>query len=161
MATSAVALGKVQLARARGDKIPEGWIIDSEGHATTDPEDYWRGGALLPLGGDQGHKGYGLAFMVEVFCGLLTGLGYGVAKDGKHNDGNFIAVFDVARFMEPRLFKGQMSDFIDYLKAGSAEGSEVLYPGELEARTAIQRREEGIFIEDNTWADLEELDTTS
>lgn len=91
IATSAAALGEVQLARQRGDAILLGWVIDSEGRPTTDPNDCWKGtgGALLPLGGDQGHKGYGLAFMVEVSCGLLTGLGYGLAADGKHNDGNF------------------------------------------------------------------------
>src|SRR5580704_932188 len=83
MATSAVALGKVQLARQRGEAIPLGWVVDKDGQPTTDPEAYWEGGALLPLGGDQGHKGYGLSFMVEVFCGLLTGLGYGVAADGR------------------------------------------------------------------------------
>ena len=159
MATSAVALGKVQLARQRGDAIPLGWIIDSAGNGTSDPNEYWKGdgGALLPLGGDQGHKGYGLAFMVEVFCGLLTGLGYGVAADGKHNDGNFIALFDVARFMDPDAFKIQMSDFIDYLKAGATEGSEVVFPGEMEQRTAEKRRAEGIWIEDKTWSELEEL----
>jgi uncharacterized oxidoreductase len=163
MATSAVALGKVQLARQRGDAIPLGWVIDSEGQPTTNPNDYWKGtgGALLPLGGDQGHKGYGLAFMVEVFCGLLTGLGYGVAADGKHNDGNFIAAYDVARFMDPVEFKTQMSDFIDYLKLGGTEGSEVLFPGEIEQRTAAKRLAEGVWIEQKTWDELVELDTAA
>jgi LDH2 family malate/lactate/ureidoglycolate dehydrogenase len=163
MATSAVALGKVQLARQRGDSIPLGWIIDSNGQPTTDPNDYWKdgGGALLPLGGDQGHKGYGLAFMVEVFCGLLTGLGYGVAADGKHNDGNFIAGYDVARFMDPGEFKAQMSDFIDYLKAGAPAGAEVLFPGEMEQRTAKARLSEGIWIEEKTWDELVEFDSAT
>jgi LDH2 family malate/lactate/ureidoglycolate dehydrogenase len=157
MATSAVALGKVHLLRARGETLPPGWIVDREGKPSTDPEDYYTGGALLPLGGDQGHKGFGLGFMVEVFCGLLTGLGYGVAKDGKHNDGNFIAVHDVACFMDPTEFKEQVSDFIEYLKAGAAEGSEVLFPGELEQRTKAKRQAEGIYIEESTWSDLQDL----
>jgi uncharacterized oxidoreductase len=158
MATSAVALGKVQLARQRGDAIPLGWIVDKNGEPSTDPEAYWAGGALLPLGGDQGHKGYGLSFMVEVFCGLLTGLGYGVAADGKHNDGNFIAVHDVSCFMDPDTFRDQVSDFIDYLKAGAAEGSEVLFPGEHEQRTAQERARDGVYVEDKTWAALQALD---
>jgi uncharacterized oxidoreductase len=158
MATSAVALGKVQLARQRGDAIPLGWIVDKDGQPSTDPEAYWAGGALLPLGGDQGHKGYGLSFMVEVFCGLLTGLGYGVAADGKHNDGNFIAVHDVSRFMDPDVFRDQVSDFIDYLKAGAAQDSEVLFPGEHEQRTAEERSRTGIYVEDKTWAALQALD---
>jgi uncharacterized oxidoreductase len=75
MATSAVAAGKIQLAAARGEEIPKGWIVDSEGRQTTDPKQFRKGGALLPLGGTEGYKGSGLAAMVEVLCGLLTGLG--------------------------------------------------------------------------------------
>jgi LDH2 family malate/lactate/ureidoglycolate dehydrogenase len=161
MATSAVALGKIHLARQRGESVPLGWIVDGEGRPSADPNDYYKGGALLPLGGDQGHKGYGLSFMVEVFCGILTGLGYGVAADGKHNDGNFIAAYDVARFMDLGEFKNQVSDFIDFLKAGDGEESAVLFPGEIEQRTREQRLAEGIWIEDKTWNELEELDTTT
>src|SRR5262249_51357706 len=75
MATSAVAAGKVALAAARGEQIPTGWIIDSDGKQTTDPTRLRQGGALLPLGGSEGYKGSGLAAMVAVLCGLLTGLG--------------------------------------------------------------------------------------
>src|SRR5258708_31241759 len=63
MATSAVAAGKIALAVARGDSIPTGWIIDKEGRHSTDPTDYRKGGALLPLGGSEGYKGSGLAAM--------------------------------------------------------------------------------------------------
>src|SRR5437773_2331813 len=66
MATSAVAAGKVQLAAARGEQIPEGWLVDSDGKATTDPTRLRKGAALLPLGGTEGYKGSGLAAMVEV-----------------------------------------------------------------------------------------------
>src|SRR5215470_8708782 len=89
MATSAVAAGKIALAVARSEEIPKGWIIDEEGRQTTDPKDYRKGGALLPLGGTEGYKGSGLAAMVEVLCGLLTGLGFGVEPTGRHNDGCF------------------------------------------------------------------------
>ena len=65
MATSAVAGGKISVARARGTEIPEGWILDKDGNQTTDPEDLGRGGVQLPLGGPEGHKGYGLSVMVK------------------------------------------------------------------------------------------------
>lgn len=55
MATSAVAAGKIFLAVARGEKIPKGWIIDGEGRSTTDPRDYRKGNALLPLGASEGY----------------------------------------------------------------------------------------------------------
>ena len=80
MATSAVAAGKISLARTRRESVPPGWLIDKEGNPTTDPSDYFAGGAILPVGADQGHKGYGLSFMVEVFSGLLTGLGFGLDR---------------------------------------------------------------------------------
>ena len=50
MATSAVAVGKLELARRKSEPIPVGWAVDSEGRDTTDPNDYWNGGALVPLG---------------------------------------------------------------------------------------------------------------
>ncbi|MFV2008601.1 MULTISPECIES: Ldh family oxidoreductase [unclassified Micromonospora] len=156
MATSAVAIGKLHVARSRGDQIPTGWILDKDGKPTTDPNDYYDGGTVLPLGGDQAHKGYGLSFVVEMFCGLLTGLGFGIDPKGRHNDGIFIAVFDVARLRDLADFQRSVADFIDYLKQTPvAEGfDEVLYPGELELRTAARRRESGIEIDDATWQGL-------
>src|SRR5665213_298803 len=94
MATSAVAHGKVSLAASRGQSIPQGWVIDKDGRQTTDPAALLKnGGALLPLGATEGYKGSGLAGMVEILCGLLTGLGFGVEPTGRHNDGCFLAVF--------------------------------------------------------------------
>src|SRR6266436_563331 len=80
MATSAAAYGKIEIARRRGEPIPEGWAVDSEGRDTTDPHAMVNGGALLPLGSDRergGHKGYGLAIMVDVLCGVLSGANWG------------------------------------------------------------------------------------
>ena len=117
MATSAAAAGKIALSVARGQPIPQGWIIDSEGRHTTDPTQYRKGGALLPLGGSEGYKGSGLAAMVEVLCGLLTGLGFGVEPTGRHNDGVFMAVFNVAAFRPLKDFKKEVAEFARYLKA--------------------------------------------
>src|SRR5260221_1856665 len=91
MATSAVAAGKIQLAAARGEGIPTGWIVDSDGRQTTDPKQFRKGGALLPLGGTEGYKGSGLAPMVEILCGLVTGFGFGAGPTRRHNDGCFMA----------------------------------------------------------------------
>lgn len=109
-------------------------------------------GALLPMGGSQAHKAYGLSVIVEVLCGLLTGLGFGVAADARHNDGNF----DVARFRDPQEFAADVAAFIDYLKdTPPAPGfNEVLVPGEIETRTAAVRRTEGIHVDETTWQQL-------
>jgi uncharacterized oxidoreductase len=159
MATSAVAAGKIQLAVSRGEEIPTGWIIDSEGRQTTDPKRFRQGGALLPLGGTEGYKGSGLAAMVEVLCGLLTGLGFGVEPTGRHNDGCFMAVFNVAAFRPLKDFKQEVAEFARYLKATPpSEGSAgVFYPGEVEYIREQQRRVSGIDVEDATWNKLRAL----
>src|SRR3989440_2778788 len=124
MATSAVAAGKIALAVSRNEDIPQGWIVDAEGRHTTDPKQYRKGGALLPLGGSEGYKGSGLAAMVEVLCGLLTGLGFGVEPTGRHNDGCFMAVFHVAAFRPLKDFRKEDAQIARYLKSTPpSEGS--------------------------------------
>src|SRR5271167_2318437 len=91
MATSAAAAGKIALAVARNESVPDGWVIGKDGKPTNDPRQLRQGGALLPVGGSEGYKGYGLSVMVEILCGLLTGLGFGVEPTGRHNDGCFMA----------------------------------------------------------------------
>jgi LDH2 family malate/lactate/ureidoglycolate dehydrogenase len=159
MATSAVAAGKIALAVSRNEEIPQGWIVDQEGRHTTDPKEYRKGGALLPLGGSEGYKGSGLAAMVEVLCGLLTGLGFGVEPTGRHNDGCFMAVFNVAAFRPLQQFKKEVAEFARYLKETPlSEGSTgVFYPGEVEYIREQQRKASGIDIEDATWEKLRAL----
>src|ERR1700761_6968228 len=159
MATSAAAAGKINVATARGEQVPAGWLIDKDGKPSTDPRVLRQGGALLPLGGAEGYKGYGLAAIVEIFSGLLTGLGFGVEPTGRHNDGCFIAVFNVAAFRDLHTFRQEVTDFANYLKATPpAQGfKEVFYPGEVEFRKEKERRANGIPVEDATWAKLKDL----
>ena len=156
MATSAVAAGKIALARNRREPVPEGWIIDKDGNPTTDPEDYRAGGAILPVGADQGHKGYGLSFMVEVFSGLLTGLGFGLDPLARHNDGCFITVYNVEHFRPLAEFKKEVKEFAEFVKTSppAAGFSEVMYPGEPEYRTEQTRRRDGIDVEEETWQQI-------
>jgi LDH2 family malate/lactate/ureidoglycolate dehydrogenase len=159
MATSAVAGGKVMLARNQGEQLGTGWLVDRDGRPTTDPNDYFAGGALMPMGGDQAHKGFGLSVMVEVLCGLLTGLGFGVSETARHNDGNFLALFDVGHFRDLTTFTHDVDGFVSYLKdTPLAEGyDEVIVPGELEARSRRARQVQGVPVDDTTWAELTAL----
>ena len=160
MATSAAAAGKIAVAVARDEPVPPGWVIDRHGRPTTDPRQLRQGGALLPLGGPEGgYKGTGLAVMVEILCGLLTGLGFGVEPTGRHNDGCFMAVFKVDAFRQLGEFKKEVGEFARYLKeTPPAEGSPgVLYPGEIEHRRELDRRANGIEVEDATWYKLSAL----
>jgi uncharacterized oxidoreductase len=156
MATSAVAAGKLNVARARGYSIPEGWILDKEGNPTTDPG---AGGVALPLGGSEGHKGYGLSAMIEILSGILTGLGFGHEPSGRHNDGCFIAVFNVEAFRPLREFKREVTEFAAYLTSTPPQpGFErVYYPGELEYLSTQRLLKAGINIEDATWQRLRDL----
>ena len=160
MATSAAAAGKIAVAVARHEEVPDGWVIGADGKPTNDPRQLRQGGALLPMGGpDGGYKGYGLAVMVEILCGLLTGLGFGVEPSGRHNDGCFMACFKVDAFRPLDEFKKEVGEFIRYLKATPpAEGSSgVLYPGEIEHIKEQDRRKNGIDVEDSTWVRLKLL----
>ncbi|MCH8205513.1 MAG: Ldh family oxidoreductase [Chloroflexi bacterium] len=159
MATSAVAGGKVALAVARGTSIPEGWIVDKDGNPTTDPTALAKGGASLPLGGPEGHKGYGLSVMVEILSGLLTGLGFGHDPSSRHNDGCFLAVFNVEAFRPLADFKREVAELAGYLTSSppAAGFDRVYYPGEPEHLRTQELLKEGIFVEDATWARLREL----
>src|SRR6202040_234405 len=160
MATSAAAAGKIAGAGARNEKVPDGWVIGADGKPTNDPRQLRQGGALLPLGGpDGGYKGTGLAVMVEILCGLLTGLGFGVEPTGRHNDGCFMAGVKVDAFGPLAEFKKEIGEFIKYLKeTPPAEGSSgVLYPGEIEHQREQDRRRNGIEVEDATWYKLRAL----
>ena len=100
-----------------------------------------------------------LAAMVEIMCGILTGLGFGVEPTGRHNDGTFMAVFNVEAFRPLKEFKKEVAEFARYLKdTPPSEGSKgVLYPGEIEYRTEQERRKSGIDVEDATWEKLRAL----
>jgi uncharacterized oxidoreductase len=97
--------------------------------------------------------------MVEVLCGLLTGLGFGVEPTGRHNDGCFMAVFNVAAFRPLQQFKTEVAEFARYLKSTPpSEGSSgVFYPGEVEYLREQKRKADGIEIEDATWDKLRQL----
>ena len=76
MATTTVALGKVEVNRRKGTDIPTGWAVDRNGASTNDAEECFVYGGLLPLGGleeNGGYKGFGLGLMVEILCGGLSG----------------------------------------------------------------------------------------
>lgn len=77
MATTAVAVGKIEIQRRKNAPIPEGWAQDDKGNITTNAEVAFNSAALMPVGGAEitsGYKGYGLGLMVETLCGILSGM---------------------------------------------------------------------------------------
>lgn len=149
-ATSVVAEGKLQVARAYGRSVAPGTILDREGRPTEDPHDFYAGGVLLPA---QGYKGYGLAVAIEALGGALSGMGPAMLADYGDGNGVFVLAVDIEAFTPLGRFVEQVERMADALaSAPTAPGSdEVLLPGELELRTREQRRREGVPIPADTW----------
>ncbi|MBL7175760.1 MAG: Ldh family oxidoreductase [Desulfobacteraceae bacterium] len=158
MATSVWAEGKFRVLRASGKPAPEHTLVDKEGQPTTNPHDFYEGGAILPLGGQQGYKGYLLNFMVEVMAGLLTGGGcIGAVENPVFNNCTMMIVISVERFRELPQFRIELEKMITYLKESPVlEGKEVLYPGELEVRLEEEIRKTGISLPVRTVGRLQE-----
>jgi LDH2 family malate/lactate/ureidoglycolate dehydrogenase len=156
MSSGVAAAGKIRVKAVRGEKLPIGWIIDKDGKPSTNPEDLERGGAILPIGGDVGYKGYGLSLFVELMCGPLLGfknLGKGAGK------GIFMMALNVADFTPLEDFRGGVDSYIATVKASKlAEGcKEILIPGEPEFREEERRKREGIYVEEPTWDEIIEI----
>ena len=159
LANTAVARGKIFDARQKGLPIPEGWALDAEGRPTTDPVAALSG-VLLPMGG---HKGYGISLAMEVLAGVLSGSGLLDEVSGPYQAetrggcGHFVLALDVARFVPGGEFVARMDGWIARLKAAplAAGATEVLYPGEGEARAEARHRTEGLVLAEATRAGLE------
>jgi len=153
--TAVVAEGKIRVKLNRGEQLPEGWIIDSEGNLSTDPKKLYGPpqGAILPFGGIAGHKGYGLGFIVDVLAGALSGAGCSRANAPRFGNAVFITVINIEDFIPIEEFKDHVDGLIDYVKSSPKMPgvNEILYPGEFEAKEKKKRLEKGIFVEDETW----------
>ncbi len=152
-ATSVAAEGKVRVYRARKHKLPESWVLDKEGRPSDDPEDFYAGGALLPLGASAGHKGYCLAFMADLFGAVLSRDGFPGHPGAQFSNGAFMVIIDLERFAPLATLRAEASKLVAHEKSGPlARGFEkVLYPGEKEANTRKERGAKGVDIEDDTW----------
>lgn len=159
IATSAVADGKLRLARARGERVKEGLIIDPDGNPSTNPEDYFNGGALLPMGGSEAHKGYALAFMVDLFASVLSQGTFPGRPPKAYSNTSFFIGIDVTRFAPLDKLKEDTTTMVDFLKDTSLidETKPILYPGELEAGARKKGRKSRISLEESTWNSIEEL----
>jgi uncharacterized oxidoreductase len=158
IATTVVAEGKVRVKRNRKEQIPLGWVLDAEGRPTTDPNAIYGSppGTILPAGG---HKGYGLALMVEILGGIVARGGYSTEHPGPIRNGVFMIVVDIARFVPSARFRAEVDDLIRYLKTcPTVPGTErILTPGEPEAIMEAERRRSGIFVEDQTWSQIQDV----
>jgi LDH2 family malate/lactate/ureidoglycolate dehydrogenase len=149
MATSVFSNGKLGIARREGRRLPPGAILDKEGHPSTDPNDWAAGGPMLPAGG---YKGYALS-LLNLFTAALSMAG---EPAGERIGGMFFLAVDIAAFQPLEEFSARTAAYVQQLKqVPPAEGvAEILLPGERAARTAAQRRREGVPVPADTWVAL-------
>jgi LDH2 family malate/lactate/ureidoglycolate dehydrogenase len=161
IANTAVARGKVYLARQRGEAIPPGWALDAEGAPTTDPEAALAG-LIQPMAG---HKGYAISVVMDMLAGVLTGseFGPGVAgpyqPDKKSGAGHLLIALDIAKFLPLAEFEARMERMIAGLNEAkpAKDVAEIFYPGEIEARNDRRHRAEGLSLPPDTLRDLARL----
>lgn len=164
-ATTISAEGKLRVARAKGATLPDYWTITADGTPSNDPNTYYEGGSLLPIGGlHGGHKGYALSFMVTLFGAVLAAVATPEMQNARATSdtmlyGSTQILIDLQRLGSLDLIKAQVDGIVSYVKdTPMREGySEVLYPGEFEIRNRKQRRADGLYIEDATWNGVTEL----
>ena len=169
MATSVAPIGKMEVAKRLGKKVPMNWGIDPNGNVTDDPNSISKG-ALLPLGGLGeilgGHKGYGLAAVVDIFAGILTGANWGATVGetqgpGPANVGHFFGAINPEAFMPLTEFKPRMEQFTRSLKLlEKLPGAEEIYiAGEKSAYTEEVRKKMGVALDLETIKMLKQLGT--
>ncbi len=151
--TSTVAEGKLMVARNKGERVPEGWIVDKDGRPTTDPADFYGGGALLTIGA---HKGSGLSIVTDLLAGALT--------TGRSSDPTDTVLRNnmLSIYIAPAVYDAsggvarEAARLVEWVKGSppSTPGQPVLAPGEAERATKDRRLREGVPLDETTWQDL-------
>ena len=174
MATTTAANGKLEMLQRKKDAAPLGWIQDKNGEASCNPDELKLGGSLLPLGGDRehgSHKGYALGSIVDIFSGILSGANYGPwvppfpayismpANMPGEGIGHFFGAMRIDAFRPALEFKKNMDQWIEaFHNAKRIDDSQgVLVPGDIEREIEIERRQNGIPLEESVVQELKEL----
>ncbi|OHB80514.1 MAG: dehydrogenase [Planctomycetes bacterium RBG_16_64_12] len=160
--TSVAAEGKVRVKQIAGELCPDGWLLDSEGRPTNDPNLLYADppGSIRPMGGDQPYKGFALGLMVEIFSGALSG-GVCSREVPTNPIGNcvFLMVLDPGHLGGAEHFAGEVSSLVAYIRGcPRVDGvDEILLPGDPERRTLKRRLAEGIALDEKNWEQLVNL----
>ena len=161
LATSAVAFGKIEMARREKREVPEGWLVDEAGRPTRDPNIMFEGGAQLPLGSTReqgGHKGYCLAAMVDMLTAVMSGANWGpfappfalgqeIPKGSVGKGiGHFFGAMRIDAFMDVDVFKRRVDEWIRRFRTTRpAQGTDgPLIPGDPEREAEADRSVNGV-----------------
>lgn len=160
--TSATAEGKVRVKKIAGQKCPDGWLIDSEGRPTNDPETLYGNppGSIVPMGGVQAYKGFGLGLMVEIFCGALSG-GPTIREVPVTQLGNcvYMQVIDPGHLAGVDHFQREVAQLTEFVRGcPRIDGVDAIQlPGDPEQRVLAERTAGGVPLDDGNWKQLTQL----
>lgn len=160
--TSAVANGKLKIARLEHREVPLGWIQDAEGNPTTDPHAMLTDppGCLLPFGGDQAFKGFGLGLVFDILVAGLTGGFCPPAAPGTLEWNNvLVIVWDPARWAGREHFVREADKLLDEVRTcpRKAGAERILAPGDRSAEIRAKRLETGIPLDGDVWPTLSHI----
>ncbi len=161
MATTIITWNKVKIYRGRKEDLPDCYGADSNGELTKNPFDM---SSLLPMAD---YKGFGLAMMIDILCGLLTGMPVGdeissmyKSPLGQHRKlGQFYIAINIEKFEKIDVFKKRLKKLVERVRKANPKNknSKVMVPGDPEKKERLIREKEGIPIEDHTMKDLESI----
>lgn len=160
--TSATAEGKVRVKKIAGQRVPEGWLLDSDGRPTTDPNALYANppGSILPMGGDQAYKGFGLALMIDIFAGALSG-GLCSRETPITPKGNcaFFLLLSPQQFGGMTHFVAEVEQLAQFVRhCPRRDGvDEILLPGDPERQSQAQRSATGVPLDEENWRELLKL----
>ena len=160
--TSATAEGKVRVQKIAGLPCPEGWLLDHQGQPTTDPNTLYGDppGSILPMGGSQPYKGFGLALMIDIFAGALSG-GLCARAVPLTPKGNcvFMLVLSAEHFGGLDHLRSEVEQLVEYVReCPRVDGVDRIYlPGDPERMVLEHREREGIPLEEQNWQQLVKL----
>jgi uncharacterized oxidoreductase len=156
-ATSVIPEGRIRTARNSGSQLPEGAVLDAEGKPTRDPDAFYGPpmGTILPFGGLAGHKGFGIALLVELLGATLAGVE--PATDDRSINGFTIVAINTGAFAETNTVRARATDLAAYVRSSRAldPARPVMVPGEPEfANVRAAGEDPVVSIDGSTWRDL-------
>lgn len=173
MSTTVVSRGKIEVYNRKKEALPENWAVDKNGLPASDAETilddmfHRRGGGILPLGGAGefygGHKGYGLAIMVDILCSVLCGAPFGPdisdTAESSARVTHFFGAMKISNFTDPASFRNDMDKMLEQLRnTPAAKGSECVYfAGQKEFENEQKALKEGLTLPDKLIDDLNSI----
>lgn len=162
ISTSVVANGKIRVAQLAGRQVPPGWLQDAEGNPTTDPNTRFADppGSILPIGGEQGYKGFGLGLMLDVLsAGLAGGSCPPAPLDAPLTNNVLFVVWDPDQFAGRGHFEAEGTRLINAVRGTTLKpgADEIRLPGDRGRSLREERLTNGLPLDDGTWGSLTEL----